>query len=587
MKNKPVLLLTLFIATLALILAAWGRDPASLVAVLAVEADDAPAAATMPAAPATQLQPDHHPAADMDALDGAAQAEPTTLTSAATLTETAHQAYLPISFYKFTDYPAPHDTGFNCRYGIAAWMQLHVKPLAEFHAGWFLTFNTRSPQAHWNVEYVPVVRIKQDRDGAGYRLPTVSVTPPLTDDGLGALVDNQPGALWFVGNEPDRVYWQDDTMPDAYARVYHDIYHFIKQRDPTAQVGIAGLVQVTPGRMQYLDIVWETYLNTYGTTIPVDVWNMHLYILPEMKIDGSGSRAAVALGTDPALAILENHTGTPDQCPRDDVYCYAEHDNMDIFRQQVLWMRAWMKEHGQQHKPLVLSEFSTLYPYEIDNPNDPSQCFLKDENGECFTPERVSRFMEDTFAYLETATDPELGYPLDGNRLIQQWLWFAMDEGVAGSSNRLIDAQTQQMTAVGQNFSQAVAAIPRYVNLLSAQTINRVVASPTGSPVPEIGVLLRNNGNLDLTDTDFTVTFYADPGLTVPIGSVVVPAISGCARRAQLASVPWSEAEPGVQYYWYKIDALNQVTERDETDNVGAGMVIVQPQQLFLPVAVR
>lgn len=162
-----------------------------------------------------------------------------------------------------------------------------------------------------------------------------------------------------------------------------------------------------------------------------------------------------------------------------------------------------------------------------------------------------------------------------------------MDEGVAGSSNRLIDAQTQQMTAVGQNFSQAVAAIPRYVNLLSAQTINRVVASPTGSPVPEIGVLLRNNGNLDLTDTDFTVTFYADPGLTVPIGSVVVPVISGCARRAQLASIPWSEAEPGVQYYWYKIDALNQVTESDETDNVGAGMVIIQPQQLFLPVAVR
>ncbi len=582
MKNIPVLLFVVFVTGLALITAAaWARGRSNLPPVPAAEAGE------LPAMPSAQLQPDHHPPAAAETLDEAGSGDTTAMTSAVVLTETANYAYLPLSFYKFTDYPAPHDTGFNCRYGIAAWTQLHVKPLSEFHAGWYLTFNTRSPRAHWNVEYVPVVRIKQDRDANGYRLPTVSVAPPLTDDGLGALVDSRPGALWFVGNEPDRVYWQDDTMPDAYARIYHDIYHFIKQRDPTAQVGIAGLVQVTPGRMQYLDIIWETYLNTYGTTMPVDVWNMHLYILPEMKVDGSGSRAAVALGTDPGLAILENDTGTPDKCPRDDVYCYAEHDDMNIFAQQVLWMRTWMKEHSQQYKPLVLSEFSTLYPYEIDNPNDPSQCFLKDENGECFTPERVSQFMEATFQYLETATDPELGYPLDGNRLIQQWLWFAMDEGVPGSSNRLIDAQTQRMTTVGERFSEAVAAIPRYVNLVPAQTSNRVVTSPTGSAVQEIGVLLRNNGNLDLADTDFTVTFYADSKLTSPIGSAVIPAISGCARRPQLASIPWSDATPGAHRYWYKIDALNQVTESSEADNTGTGFVIIQPQQLFLPIAVR
>ena len=504
----------------------------------------------------------------------------------AVVTDT-YTAYLPLTFLQYKDYPDPHDTGFNCRYGTAAWTYAQLKPLFLLHAGWYLTFNTRTALAHWNTEYVPVVRIKQDRDADGYRLPTVSVTPPLTDDGLGVLVDSRPGALWFVGNEPDRVYWQDDTMPDAYARVYHDIYHFIKQRDPTAQVGIAGLVEVTPGRLQYLDIIWRTYADTYGTTIPVDVWNMHLYILPEVKVDGSGSRAAVALGTDKGLAILENETGKPDICPRDDVYCYAEHDDMAIFIQQVVWMRTWMKEHGQQNKPLVLSEYSTLYPYEIDDPHDPNKCYLRDENGNCFTPERVGQFMEATFQYLETATDPALGYPLDGNRLIQQWLWFAVDEGTEGSSNRLVDSRTQEMTLLGETYRDHVEGIPRKVNLMPAQTVNRTPFTPADTDPPEIGVIVRNNGNLDLRDTDFRVTFYSDAARTMPIGSAVILALPGCARRPELAMVPWPDASPGFHYYWYKIDSLNQVSESSEADNTGRGMIIVRPQQLFLPVVNR
>jgi hypothetical protein len=86
-----------------------------------------------------------------------------------------------------------------------------------------------------------------------------------------------------------------------------------------------------------------------------------------------------------------------------------------------------MKEHGQQNKPLILSEYSLLYPFEdYDDPINPTQCYLQDEFGKCFTAARVSSFMTRTFQYLETATDPNLGYPLDNYRLVQQWLWFSM-----------------------------------------------------------------------------------------------------------------------------------------------------------------
>ena len=52
------------------------------------------------------------------------------------------------------------------------------------------------------------------------------------------------------------------------------------------------------------------------------------------------------------------------------------------------------------------------------------QEFYTDEYGVGFPPSRVIAFMNPLFNYLETAQDPNLGYPADNNRLVQQWLWF-------------------------------------------------------------------------------------------------------------------------------------------------------------------
>ncbi len=293
----------------------------------------------------------------------------------------------------------------NCRYGVAYVFGDSLGWVPTLDAGWYLNF-TPGPNNIPSAEFVPVISVKQDFIN-GVRQPTVTYTPPLsyvyvnengqTRPGLGGLISMNPGKLWLVGNEPDvDNFIQGNTMPDVYARAYHEAYQYIKKADPTAKVAIAGLSMMTPGRVQYLDIVWNTYKSIYGTDMPVDVWNMHLYILEERNPnnDKEYGDGKIALGTDPALAKLSSLGGSavcpppnePDtnaNDPRLDVYCRSEHDSVRIFRDQVYNMRTWMKEHGQQNKPLIISEFGLLYPY-LDGKPDGTCEFLMDEFGRLF-----------------------------------------------------------------------------------------------------------------------------------------------------------------------------------------------------------
>lgn len=475
----------------------------------------------------------------------------------------------------------------NCRYGAATLSHLDFPFLTELGVGWVLnfgvSFNLNLPEG---IDYAPVIRMNGRSTVTGEPLAEVEFEIPLTDSsgGLGPMVAAHPGELWLVGNEVDRVYIQDDVMPDVYAKAYHDVYHFIKQRDPSAQIAISGLVEVTPGRLQYLDLVWQSYLDRYGVPMPVDVWNMHVYILPEKKADGSPSRAAIANGTDPALAILESDL-TPNQCHLANVYCYAEHDNMNIFAGQVIAMRQWMKAHGQQNKPLILSEFSLLYPYLPEN----GGCYLQDENGNCFTPERVSQFMVNAFNYLETAVDPNLGYPMDDNRLVQSWLWYAVNELVEGSSNRLVETDYSGLTLMGTTYQNQVALRPLFVNLLpdNAHPVVGTTITPNNTTNVTLTLTLRNNGTTAINNP-FTITFYADSSLSTPIGSTTITTpVNGCTTHLYTTSIVWKNLSPGTHPYWVKIDSTQVITENNETDNVISGIVLIDPAFTYLPIISR
>lgn len=488
--------------------------------------------------------------------------------------------------------PAP-----NCRYGATALSAAQRSWLAPLGAGWYLDFTAHATQPLAGVEFAQVLNVRQMKKGCAY-LNDFYVDPPLTNSALGALIAAQPGALWIVGNEPDRGpnpescldTVQGDTYPAIYAQAYHDIYQFIKARDATARVGIAGLVQVTPGRLQYLDKVWQAYQQRYQTKIPVDVWNMHLYILPEARPDGTPNGIAnVALGTDPALAIRESDND-PNRCADPGVYCWAEHDDLSIFAQQVVAMRTWMLQHGERDKPLILSEYSQLYPFtDYDDPVNPTQCFLQDEYGKCFTQARITNFLNRTAEYLETAASADLGYPLDGNRLVQQWMWFSVNNSSVGYVSNLASNDLKTLTEVGDAYRNVVASRPTYVNLAPRQvavTVGRVPA-PARPITVTLFVDVINSGNIQST-IPFTATAYADKALTHPIGSAVVtPGINGCFQRTVRAAVNWPGLTAGTYFFWFKVDSTDAVVESAETDNVIMGQFTIYPNGVLLPLVRR
>ena len=231
-----------------------------------------------------------------------------------------------------------------------------------------------------------------------------------------------PGSLWLIGNEPD-VPWQGNATPEQYAATYGVLYPAIKTADPTAHVAIGGVSQPTPLRLAYLDRILAAYKAQFGTEMPVDVWNIHAFILRE-------ERDSWGVGIPPGMPV-----------DRGTLYEITDHADMGIFKRQIEDFRRWMAEHGQRDKPLVVSEYGILMPEDYG-----------------FPPEVVVRFMTDTFDYFLTARDPDLGYAADGNRLVQAFCWYSVADEKYPTPN-LFDPVTRTITPVGKAFKQYVAGL--------------------------------------------------------------------------------------------------------------------------------
>ena len=297
------------------------------------------------------------------------------------------------------------------RFGaVRRWWGLSAYDAAALNAGWFLI--------GIDADQIP--------PGAGlvYLIPVFGDSFSPDAETLSTFIAARPGSVWQIGNEPD-VIWQANCTPEQYARVYHQLYALIKGADPTARVAAGVVSQPTPLRLQYLDLVLAAYQNLAGTPMPVDIWSVHNSILREER--GSwGVDIPPGLGTD---------TGK--------LYEIDDNDRLDIFQGQLVDFRVWMRDRGYQDRPLYLTEFSILMPAEYG-----------------FPPERVAAFMTGAFDYLLSAADGSLGYPADGNRLVQRWAWYSvadLDEPDHYPTGNLFDPVTKEMTAVGRAFADYVA----------------------------------------------------------------------------------------------------------------------------------
>lgn len=486
-------------------------------------------------------------------------------------------------------------SGTSCRWGASAHGVDQVAWLDDVGVGWYVFFGGFTDAGGEGVQIAPVISVKQDKNGAEY-LDTYTVNPPL--NALEPILETYPGTLWIVGNEVDRgpgpgelTTGQGDTFPDVYATAYHEVYQFIKQIDPTALVANSGLVQVTPGRLQYLDLMWQSYQEQFDEPMPVDIWNMHIYVLPEAELDGTPNGIGnVALGTDPLLA----KRGPGDnkyQCVLDEIYCFAEHDDVNLFEVQARAMRKWMFDHGQWQKPLILSEFSILYP--CDDPAGVNCGYLRDEFGNGFDKQRVQNYLAATTTRLENMTDPLIGNPLDGRRLVQQWAWFSISTTTqVGDVSDLVkrdnsSGQLVRLSEIGEAYRARATAAPTYVNLEPASVpgVTAETSAPGGEVDVALSAIITNNGSTAHGGA-ITVTFYADSELTQVIEQVRVgavgggdPVLRGCASGTAAVSATWPGLTSGLNRFWVKVEGQNS-----EADNVAESFVLVDPERLWMPV---
>lgn len=309
-------------------------------------------------------------------------------------------------------------TGSQWRFGFDLLSQfggLDAYNVGQLRAGWYYDWAYRTKPSHKaGLEYMQVVRV-----GSGGTNWT----------SLSAAVQANPGAWWFVGNEPDRREFQDELAPAPFARRYHAIYHFIKGEDITARVAPAGIVQPTPLRLQYLDMILAEYKRLYGVPMPADGWNIHNMILRERSCDYYPDDcwgAGIPTGLDARQGML---------------YTIQDNDSITYFKNHVVAMRQWMKRNGYQNVPLIISEYGVNMPAQYG-----------------FDEARVIRYMYNTFQYMLGARDCSLGDTKDGCRLVQRWAWYSLNDEMynpncvgnqCGYNGNLFDHRSRQITAFG------------------------------------------------------------------------------------------------------------------------------------------
>lgn len=405
------------------------------------------------------------------------------------------QLYLPLIMKNYVA-PAP-----LWRFGVAkgrrSFTDYDYNDMVSMRFGWYTDFGaTVDAPRPYGIEYSPVIRVKQWKlqDGNTWTQCCVgcpyvepyTYTVSLSAAQIQAMATSRPGMTWVIGNEIERIDGgtgycsrQDEILPELYAQAYHDLYYTIKNADPTAQVAIGGMIQFTDLRRQYLERVWTKYQELYTETMPVDVWNIHVYVLQEVR--GSW-------GADIPAGFTEN-TGA----------LYTVLDNKDFAKawQLVVAMRTWLNQHGQRNKPLITNEYGVNMPAWVECPTYPNT------TGCPFTPEQVrDSFLYPSFNTFLNATDASIGYPADGNRLMQRWNWWSLDyddgkcedgafwewyngslfySGLGPSGAKTCTYPAQGISQLGTYWKQYVQGLPS--GSMKPYASARAVAAPQGKTV--------------------------------------------------------------------------------------------------------
>jgi hypothetical protein len=456
----------------------------------------------------------------------------------------ATQPHLPAAAANGALYPSDCD-----RFGVGVNRHIDFGTVADYDvarlgAGWYVDWGVQQEPLHTaGLDYMQMVQVSED-----------TYSPDKAT--LAAIVDANPGATWLIGNEPDSIY-QGDSTPEQYAAIYHELYTFLKARDPAARVTVGGIVQATDLRLQWLDAVLDAHQALYGAPLAADLWNIHTFILREERGEW---------GADIPPGIDADHG---------ELWSTDDHDDLDLLAEQVVRFRQWMQDHGEREKPLIVSEYGILLPDWLG-----------------FDETRVRAYMTASFDYFMTAQDSELGYPADGNRLVQRWAWYSLnDERFEGntSHSHLFDPDTQEITALGldyESYTNDQLSCSAYVDLLPVSlTVSPAQPlAPNGTPITiTLTAAVRNAGNTGAAST--ALRFWeCDPGN--PIGETQpLPALA--ARTPDTVSVVWQGVSSGVYTVGVTVDIQDLILESNEGNNQLSRDLLVAGHVTYLPLVLR
>ena len=428
---------------------------------------------------------------------------------------------------------------------------MDVGPL---RAGWYIDYHARqTPSRPGGIEFAQVINLGQGPDRSFHYSPKGA---DLLD-----IIDANPGAIWFIGNEPDRRGYQDDIEPDVYARAYGTLYALIKARDATARVYPGSIVQATELRLKYLNIVLDTYLAEYGRAMPVDGWSIHGFILREVS-ESHPTLSAWGAGIPPGLDDL---TGL--------VINVRDNDSVALFVQQIERFRQWMADNGYRNVPLILSEYGVLMP---DG--------FKDEDGRAFDHGRVNAFMDTTFDYLLNTRSAQVGYPLDDNRLVQRLSWYSTND--KNFNGWLFDTDNAlNRSLMGDNYVSYTADVkeeldffPNIVRVLPAKLVK-----DEGTANLTLQADIVNQGNSAL-EQQATVRFYdGDPSAGgQQIGADQIVRLTGCADVASV-SVQWNNVPPERYEIYVVVESNSPLSELNPSNNIKSHSFFFGEHFLFLP----
>src|SRR3990172_1012633 len=457
-----------------------------------------------------------------------------------------------------SDYP-------NCRFGVGAIANpITTYPITPMRFGWYVNWSAPlSPIKPAGVDFHHTIRVKQDKSGSTY-LPTYQITPTLGYGAgeLGPIVAANPGSVWIIGNEPDRVYYQDESLPDMYATIYHDAYTFIKGIDPTARVAIGAVIQPTPVRLQYLDMILDAYRSQYGISMPIDVWNVHLYILQETVYSWG---ASIPPGVNVTTGML---------------YTIPQHVDINVFTSLIADMRTWMKERGYRNTPLIITEYGVLFAADV-------------LAGYGFTQTDLDNFVRDVVNHMNTATDANIGYPADNYRLVQQAAMYSLDDdssdgsgGFRWGSFLFRSTWPYTITAAGLNYQSIAQGLAASVGLLPYMAVadpQVPIVPPGGSITTTFKALVSNAGNSTMPVSTTVRFFDVTGGGDVQVGSDVTLAPFGGCGTVREASVVWPDLSQGWHSVRIEVDPADQIAETLESNNVITTHLFIGTNAVYLP----